>query len=175
MRRLAQAVLLQRSDVEAFLVSSIQAVRAELAASGAGGAPLPPAQASQAALAGGSSSAGGTPSSQPLGSAASWSSRGIDEEVVRNAGGSPAGDAPAGTILTSSSSDGSAVDVRELSWQDRERVLRLLFAKVNRAAAQTVPAVPSVARTQALSEMQAEAPLPPLRGLATEAGPAGLA
>jgi hypothetical protein len=66
------------------------------------------------------------------------------------------------------------VDIRDLSWEDRERILRLLFAKINKAAQQrSVP--PPVQHTQPVPEAEVEAPLPPLRGLATEAGPASLA
>lgn len=194
LRRLAQEVLLQRSDVEAFLVASIQQVggwaevlysgwqagpvhscpeltschlsirqvRAELMAQAGSGGAAPSAAAtagSQAALGGSGSSAAAEEGEDPGGEA------------------STAAAAGAGAGLPSySSSLGSAVDVRELSWPDRERILRLLFSKINRAAAAPapVPAVPSVARTAALSEVAVEVPL---RGLpaATEAGPAGLA
>ncbi|PRW58814.1 flagellar basal body isoform B [Chlorella sorokiniana] len=182
-RRLAQQVLLQRSEVEAFLVSSIQMVRAQMAAQAAGAA----APAAADGEAGAQSAAG----DHSLGEAAEHlagqpeqgmaaasddrgsSSAGMGATVIASAATVEAG----GAVQCSSSSCGSpqavtaatpgapsTVDIRALSWQDRERVLRLLFAKINRAAVQPVARQPSAA-----------APLPPLRGLATEAGPAGLA
>ena len=241
MRRLAQEVLLQRSDVEAFLVSSIQQVRAEMAAEAAAAAAgtAAPQQAPgeggaegarEAALAAGTSGGSDT-SSSSLGMAGE---RSIAASVLA---GSIGGAAAGGGASTAPGV--GPMDIQQLSWQDRERILRLLFAKINRsaaasqvgvgcgaglaglrdrqpvegggflpapclclkcaptaAAAQHVqlsrmnlhspnippptlqrPVVPAMARTQALSEAQAEAPpsLPALRGLATEAGPAGLA
>lgn len=232
LRRAAQEVLAQRSDVEAFLVASIQQVggrrwvwgwsggrlagrdglalrhrcevmccpcpdskhaftpalhqvRAELmaqAGSGAGGSAAAPSAAatagSQPAL-GGSSGGSVLPASpQRSASAASASASGAAGDANDAVGQGGEGSAPAGAGSGGSSglpggyssSLGTAVDVRELSWQDRERILRLLFSRINRAAA----AAPPVARAAALSEVQVEAPL---RGLpaATEAGPAGLA
>ncbi len=56
------------------------------------------------------------------------------------------------------------VDISELSWQDRERVLRLLFAKINnqqqQAAFSNLPQHPLHDKTIAL------------QGTATDAGPA---
>ncbi|PSC76586.1 flagellar basal body [Micractinium conductrix] len=179
-RRLAQEVLLQRSDVEAFLVSSIQQVRAEMAAEAAAAAAgtAAPQQAPgeggaegarEAALAAGTSGGSDT-SSSSLGMAGE---RSIAASVLA---GSIGGAAAGGGASTAPGV--GPMDIQQLSWQDRERILRLLFAKINRsAAASQRPVVPAMARTQALSEAQAEAPpsLPALRGLATEAGPAGLA
>jgi len=75
-RRLAQEVLLQRSDAEIFLVSSIQHVRKE-----------------------------------------------IDLEPQE----------PSTPIRTQK----RQVDIAQLSWAERERVLRLVFAKINNQARQT--------------------------------------
>lgn len=78
-RRLAQEVLLQRSDVETFFVSSLQQVRTELEREAAeGGGKQPGALAAQARL-----------------------------------------------------------DIAQLTWAQRESVLRLAFAKVNNQARQT--------------------------------------
>ena len=51
----------------------------------------------------------------------------------------PADTSTAGGIFgdnsgNSSGSNGGPVDIKQLSWEDRERILRLLFAKINRAA-----------------------------------------
>ncbi|KAL4434248.1 hypothetical protein ABPG75_000689 [Micractinium tetrahymenae] len=186
-RRLAQEVLLQRSEVEAFLVSSIQQVRAEMAAEAAqcaagsgelassssfradsrAGAALGPALSMAGAAAAPVDRA-------PSSSSNSSSGRGSQLEAASPT--AAAAVAPGALGGSSSTAGGAAgqVDIKQLSWQDRERILRLLFAKINRASQR--PVVPAVVRTQALSEAQTEAPpLPPLRGLATETGPAGLA
>lgn len=73
-RRLAQEVLLQRSDVESFLLSSLHTVRKEVERDS-----LKP-EASGASGAGGAS---------------------------------------------------GRMDIKDLSWEDRERILRLLFSKIN--------------------------------------------
>jgi len=78
-RRLAQEVLAQRSDVEIFLLSSLQSVREQM-------------------------------DSQPLG----------------------LGREPSAGALALSGAAG--VDVSQLSWGEREQVLRLLFAKVHGAS-----------------------------------------
>lgn len=217
-RKAAQEVLLQRSEVEAFLVSSIQQARAEMAAEAA-------APASEAVAAAGSASA--PIQEQQDSSGTGEASRSPSRAAVRTHS-SPGGCTDGGAVVeepgsrtaavhsSASTAGGSGpVDVRDLSWQDRERILRLLFAKINRSVSVQVclrcgcssrrrvlleaarrhaegccvtrcscnlpplpavqPPVASLARTQALSEVQAETPLPQLRGLATEAGPAGLA
>ena len=138
LRHLAQQVLLQRSDVEAFLISSIQIVRAEGAAGAAAGA-------------GGSGEAWARPGSLSDGRPAQ-----------------PSG----GTVPGGSNSGSAKVDIKDLSWVDRERVLRLLFAKVNHQVA----AAAAAALSHPLSTEGAEAPPPPaLRGAWAEAGPAALA
>ena len=226
MHRLAQQVLLQRSEVEAFLVSSIQLVRAEMAAEAAGtGAPAPAAAGpagTGSMCTGQVSAAAGEGSSERAGQlegaefGAVPDSRGSTcADSNDPAGGCSAPEAAAGATQDSPTSCGAAgptatvkaavgapaVDIRALSWQDRERVLRLLFAKINRAAAQVGfatghgqglhgaqarwlknkfvpnPSLSSAPRhLQPVGRPSAEAaPLPPLRGLATEAGPAGLA
>ncbi len=259
-RRLAERVLLQRSEVEAFLVSSIQLVRDQLAAEAAGtGAPAPaaagPAGAGSACTEQVSAVAGegaGEMAGQLEGAASVAASNNNSSSCLvasEPAGSCSAPDAAAGVMQGSPTSCGAAgpkaaaaaaapaagapaVDIRALSWQDRERVLRLLFAKINRAAqvrwtsvhssAQarllSTPCYPGYAdqiacmglllvalqttRTAACRNVNSEsvlcapksawssaprhlqpvarppaepAPLPPLRGLATEAGPAGLA
>lgn len=183
LRRLAQEVLLQRSDVEAFLVSSIHHVRAELAA---GALPASPTAAGAAAAgeaprsvpaAGGSDSHPARTESEASSSVESVEG---EERAAADASCTAGGQAALGGSHAlaggASTALGAALplDVRQLSWQDRERVLRLLFAKVNRsAAAPKLP--PPVARTQQLSEVQAESTLLLPLPLATEAGPAGLA
>eukprot|EP00887_Chlorella_sp_A99_P000647 scaffold5.g647.t1 len=160
-RRLAQEVLLQRSDVESFLISSILHVRAEVAAAAAAGGAAPAAAAAAAAGAGakqGSAPAAG--GGGPAGAAA------LLPQGSGSGGGAPS--APAASA--------SRVDVKDLSWADREHVLRLLFAKINHqaAAAATAAALPghglSTERTEAPTAAQAS-----LRGAWAEAGPAGLA
>jgi hypothetical protein len=152
-RRLAQEVLLQRSDVEAFLVSSIQQVRAEMAAevaaagvaagpagggvaAAAAGVLPPQAQASDGGAApegevprAASSSSGGggstvSPSKSNLASSSSSSSLGMAGEA--SSGG--------GALAAAGGGGAGQADIKQLSWQDRERILRLLFAKINRAA-----------------------------------------
>eukprot|EP00197_Chlamydomonas_leiostraca_P014815 CAMPEP_0202874320 /NCGR_PEP_ID=MMETSP1391-20130828/25171_1 /ASSEMBLY_ACC=CAM_ASM_000867 /TAXON_ID=1034604 /ORGANISM="Chlamydomonas leiostraca, Strain SAG 11-49" /LENGTH=436 /DNA_ID=CAMNT_0049555731 /DNA_START=78 /DNA_END=1384 /DNA_ORIENTATION=+ len=92
-RRLAQEVLLQRSDVETFLLSSLHTVRKEM---------------ERDSLAGFTGSGGGAGTS----------------------GKGPAGDEGMPSI-------GHGLDLKDLPWEDRERVLRLLFAKINNQAQQT--------------------------------------
>ena len=46
------------------------------------------------------------------------------------------GGAPGGRPSNLPTSTDERVDIRDLTWEDRERVLRLLFAKINNAAAQ---------------------------------------
>ena len=185
LRHLAQEVLLQRSDVEALLVSGILQVRAEIAAAAARGSPLQ--QATQPAAAGDSPSAAslaltgeasnsvastkglaaagssvlahttttlaaaagkvaGLPSPPaPLSpAAATAAAAGVVPDVVRSpsraaatswtAGGGSPTSAGASQAAASPSSAAGHVDVKDLSWEDRERILRLLFAKINKAA-----------------------------------------
>lgn len=182
LRRLAQEVLLQRSDVEAFLVSSIQHARAEMVKAASGAAGGQPAMAAVGTTAGSPAAARPAAVALLLGSdtadlgraaahtaaATAATAGGLAAEHSRPRAGSvvsqPSAAHPAGAAL-------GAVDIRDLSWDDRERILRFLFAKINKAAQQT-PAAPAA---QPVLEAEAEAPLLPLRGLATEAGPASLA
>ncbi|GLI63274.1 hypothetical protein VaNZ11_006179 [Volvox africanus] len=127
-RRLAQEVLLQRSDVEAFLLSSLHAVRREIERES-----LFPRQPNDTS---------GGPAT------AATSISGAVSQATGGGGGSRV-----------------ASDIRDLPWEDRERVLRLLFAKINNQAQQvhftSLPQHPlSSSRTEALA------------GLMTEAGPA---
>lgn len=168
-RRLAQEVLLQRSDVEAFLVSSIQQVRAEMAAeaaaAAAAGAPsaaalgqraggavqAPAGSASSGELASSSSFPAGSGAGPGLGHVASVADAAVpdDHDGMSNASSSSSGDCSqvqAGTATAAAAAaagDGSIstgrgttgqMDIKQLSWQDRERILRLLFAKINRAS-----------------------------------------
>ncbi|KAL3138080.1 hypothetical protein ABBQ38_005310 [Trebouxia sp. C0009 RCD-2024] len=112
-RRLAHEVLLQRSDVETFLVSSLKEVR--------------------------------------------------DRIEKENVGGQPKGDLPA------LPPPGQKIDIKELSWEDRERVLRLLFAKINNQAQQMY-----YANLPGHSFQVAEDSTGSMQGLHTEAGPAQL-
>lgn len=148
-------------------MSSIQMVRAQLAAEAAAGgagaaavaaaAGLPAAGAAVAGAAAGVGSvcAGGATDGQcaaakagqlpdqteqsnvaDADSNATAEGRATPEEAAGGTQGSPANcDAPGG-LSSAAAAGGPAVDIRALSWQDRERVLRLLFAKINKAAAQ---------------------------------------
>ncbi|KAL6746692.1 flagellar/basal body protein [Haematococcus lacustris] len=91
-RRLAQEVLLQRSDVETFLLSSLHLVRKEIERN--------------------SLATRNTQQQQPQQQAAG-AGQGSD------------------TSLTA-----GRLDMKDLPWEDRERVLRLLFAKINNQAQQ---------------------------------------
>ncbi|KAK9829645.1 hypothetical protein WJX72_007066 [[Myrmecia] bisecta] len=111
-RRLAHEVLMQRGDVETFLISSLKHVREEL-----------------------------------------------ERESLR---GAEAKEVP----LT-----GQKLDIKELSWGDREKVLRLLFAKINNQAQQAFYAnLPAHSFETYEAQQAPEA----LQGLQTEAGPAQL-
>lgn len=117
-RRLAQEVLMQRSDVETFLLSSLHQVRREI-------------ERHQLEKIGPGGSAGGSrPGSGPPGQA-------------------------------------GRVDIRELPWEDREKILRLLFAKINNQVQQAyysnLPAHPLENNGG-----------PGLQGMKTDAGPADL-
>lgn len=109
LRQLAQEALLQRSDVEAFLIASIQQVRREADAEALSGA-----------------NGGGA--------------QGGDSQATRNA--TKAGASSGEDAATGGRSKGSGVDVSQLSWAERERVLRLLFARVNGHAAGMAGAAP---------------------------------
>ncbi|GAX85577.1 hypothetical protein CEUSTIGMA_g12992.t1 [Chlamydomonas eustigma] len=112
-RRLAQEVLLQRSDVETFLLSSLHLVRKEI---------------ERGSL---------RPRSGPS------FSKGSDA-IDHNEG--------AGRL-----------DIKELPWDDRERILRLLFAKVNNQQ-----------QHKAFSELPNHPLEPQTQGLHTDSGPAAL-
>ena len=113
-RRLAQEVLLQRSDVETFFISSLQHVRDEIAKE-RGSCPTPPGKKIK------------------------------------------------------------QVDIAELSWRDRETVLRLAFAKINNQAQnrhlRTLPkhsfTVEQAVRMQVAEEF---IPSDTLQGLVSDAG-----
>ena len=112
MRRLAQEVLLQRSDAEIFLISSIKHVREEMGKHG-GQQPSPPHESRK------------------------------------------------------------QVDISQLSWSDRERILRLVFAKINNQSRQAqFMSLPS----HSLTVDSLDLPLPkpcrpdPLQGLKSDAG-----
>mmetsp|Transcript_12897 Transcript_12897/g.15564 ORF Transcript_12897/g.15564 Transcript_12897/m.15564 type:complete len:487 (-) Transcript_12897:254-1714(-) len=92
-RRLAQEVVRQRSDVESFLIDSLTFVRENAAEERAG------------AIADGPTTSGSLPSISG---------------------------APTGSQKSPKSS--ARLDIRDLSWEDRERVLRLLFSKINNAS-----------------------------------------
>lgn len=96
-RKLSQAVLTQRSDVEAFLISSMEMARREALDEGKTGT-LPPIFAK----------GGGTGSR-------------------RESGSGPAGPG----------ADLGRFQIEDLSWEDREKVLRSLFAKINNQTQQT--------------------------------------
>ena len=96
-RKLSQAVLTQRSDVEAFLISSLEIARREALDEGKSGT-LPPIFAK-----------GGGAGSR------------------RGSGSGPAG--PGGDL--------GRFQIEDLSWEDREKVLRSLFAKINNQTQQT--------------------------------------
>jgi hypothetical protein len=186
LRHLAQEVLLQRSDVEAFLVAGIQQVRGEIAAEAAAAAGAarrlgPHRQAMQPALA--ASHDGPKMLEEPGGSMASISlapsrqgsvaSRAVAPSAATSPTAASSKDPAAAAAATVAGQLPGRIDVRELSWEDRERVLRLLFAKINKAAQQS--AAPPVPQPQPPSPVLVSSPPPQLRGLATEAGPASLA
>lgn len=171
-RRLAQDVLLQRSDVETFLVASLHRVKSEMTKSevlrsdmswtAKGGVsdglapvvagPRRPGSASEGAGQEGGSgagpaaearAAGGASSSGGFGAEASGSmSRGGDAGSRRSSVSSlgstqqQRGQQPGRGQLTQELSAAASVDISDLGWGDRERVLRLLFAKINNQARQ---------------------------------------
>lgn len=120
-----QEVLLQRSDVEAFLLSSLHAVRREI---------------ERESLFGSSA-----PDGHGLGPGSGTHPR-------------------------------IASDIKDLPWEDRERVLRLLFAKINNQAQSvhftSLPPHPLSGQSDALYALGAAGMLGP--GVASEAGPAAL-
>ncbi len=193
-RRLAQEVLLQRSDVETFLVASLHRVKSEMTRSevlksdtswaakgsmtrppesGGGLGTVVPAHrrpdgvgeavareavareavAREAVAREGSSGAGRLPE---VGTAGGASSGGYGAMSGAEAGGRVQRGGDAGSRRSSVSSLGSiqqqreqqtgqitqelsaatSMDISDLSWGDRERVLRLLFAKINNQARQ---------------------------------------
>ncbi|KAG2495412.1 hypothetical protein HYH03_006360 [Edaphochlamys debaryana] len=127
-RRLAQEVLLQRSDVEAFLLSSLHAVRRE-----------------------------------------------VERESLfpsHRGGGGGGGGFGGG---------GGGADIKDLPWEDRERVLRLLFSKINNQAQQVhfaslpphpLGLAPGMGTGMGGAGFGAEASELMGPGVATEAGPA---
>ena len=106
-RRIANEVVRQRSDVERFLVDSLDAVRREITAERMGGV-IP--------------STAGAPGTLP---------------AIRSStagGGTERRDRSASPHSHTAALATSHVDIAELSWEDREKVLRLLFSKANKAS-----------------------------------------
>lgn len=114
-RRLAQEVLLQRSDVEIFFVSSLKHIREQLEREG------------------------GTP---------------VHKAVSKQ----------------------RAVDIAQLSWSERETVLRLAFAKINNQFRQvSLMNLPTHSFTATMNtSLQAKEEEAALRGLTSDAGPTQL-
>ncbi|MEW5297752.1 MAG: hypothetical protein WDW36_000936 [Sanguina aurantia] len=195
-RRLAHEVLLQRSDVECFLLSSLHQVRRELERSSilVGGIPSAPSNSVAATAVaspngammlpgyshkGGISSAGGGGGwSHPI-----WSARGwirfaapcdrfpgrthrhgaiavCSFETGGGVGGVAAG--PSVGAAGQGGSYGGRLELKDLSWADRERVLRLLFTKINNQAQQVY-----------YSRLPAHG-LDGVMGVTSGAGPAGI-
>ena len=184
LRHLGQEVLLQRSEVEIFLIAALQQAKAEAsragaeagveagagrdqgaavsgvgAAEGQAGAGQQPPASGSSALGGdacgvestGGRDRGGTNS----GSRGGGGSDGAREGLATSSGGSqqPAPDdaarhaAPAGAAAAAAAAGVSpgasgwaiqrgTLDLRDLTWEQRERVLRLLFARVTAHAAE---------------------------------------
>lgn len=129
-RRLAQQVLFQRSDVESFLLNSLHAVKKEV----------------------------------ERGSLRPGNNNSSNHHTIAGGGTVNVGGGGLGAT-------GGGLDLKELSWEDRERVLRLLFAKINNQSAQqhfaNLPSHP-------LGEMVEVVGAGSLIGTHTDAGPAGL-
>lgn len=131
-RRLAQQVVDQRSEVEAFLIDSIAHVKEQRA-------------------------------------------------LERHGSGAPSGRLPSLAVGSNRPTDAaSRVDIRDLTWEDREKVLRLLFGKVNSASPQayfaSLPAHSfgsAAIMTPAVPGLAATFPVPEASGMAGAGSTAG--
>lgn len=101
-RRLAQEVVRQRSDVESFLIDSLSYVREQVA------------------------------DERKTSMVQERSSRGLPNINSPSGQGSSSGRPGA-----SGGSAASKLDIRDLSWEDREKVMRLLFSKINNSSQQS--------------------------------------
>ena len=106
MKKLAAVILHKRSDVETFLLEAIEQVKEEISK----------LRADEQRL-----------------SARYSRGRGAKLPALGAALGAAAAGVRPSNLPTSAD---ERVDIRDLTWEDRERVLRLLFAKINNAATQ---------------------------------------
>jgi|AntAceMinimDraft_5_1070358.scaffolds.fasta_scaffold51167_1 hypothetical protein len=122
-KRLAAEVVRQRGEVERFMIDSLEAVKRQLADErGAAAGPAPPPGSSSSATSLNGAGGRGTLPSIGAGAAA----------TARKGGGS--GKMSGARRLGSGRGASGGVDIADLAWEDRERVLRLLFSKINSAA-----------------------------------------
>ncbi|KAF5827731.1 hypothetical protein DUNSADRAFT_164 [Dunaliella salina] len=123
-RRLAQEVLLQRSDVETFLLSSLHLVRKEVE------------RDSMKEVIGQGSDKDGGQQGQGSKPSSARQQQGQTSVFLTDGGGAATGTQQQPPKQQSGVQPGGGMDIRTLPWADRERVLKLLFAKINNAAQQ---------------------------------------
>mmetsp|Transcript_7946 Transcript_7946/g.21214 ORF Transcript_7946/g.21214 Transcript_7946/m.21214 type:complete len:473 (+) Transcript_7946:53-1471(+) len=124
-RRLAQEVLLQRSDVETFLLSSLHLVRKEVER-----------DSMREVIGQGSDKNGGQQGAGSKPSSARQQHQGSSSVFLTEGGGAATGIKQQPQKQQEGVQPGGGMDIRTLPWADRERVLKLLFAKINNAAQQ---------------------------------------
>ena len=133
-KRLAQDIIGQRSEVEQFFLEALEQVRDEAAAERA---------RTQQGSAGANSHGGHDDGGTFITAESSVHFQNNDALRARlpTIGGGGAG---VGAMGRRAAVEGrhqldQRVDIRDLSWEDKERVLRLLFAKINQAQTQATP------------------------------------
>ena len=141
-RRLAKDILRQRSDVEQFFLDSLQLVREQISASQRERQKQAEAEYRQ-----------------QIRDATLDSKRVSFPKITARGAANPGMFADPSSLPTSAE---QKVDLAELSWEDKEQVLRLLFAKINHAQQQRVAQVDEEARDefgfQEFQEMQPGVP-----------------
>jgi hypothetical protein len=128
LRRLGQEVLLQRSEVEVFLIAALQQVRAELARERAGvhGGAGTAGQEEGADSGGGGSGQLAESGSHEAAAVAEAAAGAATEDGTAAGAVGEVGAAQEGHTMGS-----SPLDIRDLTWEQRERVLWLLFSRIS--------------------------------------------
>ena len=128
-------MLLQRTQTERFLIDSLALVRKEIAAESR--ARLPAVTlggvrpGGQPLLQGGGSTGPGSTGARRAGWAGSGKDAAASQGILRLGAPGSAGARSQASQHGGGGGGGGGLDLADLSWEDRERVLRLVFSKIN--------------------------------------------